>query len=169
MKGSGSTVVLSGATATFGNTYLEESRKLINEGTVTYSEGDFNLSGTAVLENKGTFKANAESSAPDFRINSGTPRIVNTGLFEKTSGTGKMEVEANLENTGTIRGESAPIEFTNKAAVSLGESTLEGTIVKFRHDDCRQSQRIERHTSALWGYLQCLKRNYRQSKNPGTD
>ncbi len=115
MKGSGKTVVLPGATATLGNTYLEEARALVNEGTTTYSSGDFSMSGTAEVKNLATFKANAESTPPDFRIGAegGTPRIVNSGVFEKTSGTGKAEVEPDFENLGSIKEETGKFVFMN--------------------------------------------------------
>jgi len=131
MRGSGTIVIVSGATATLGDTWLEEGRVLLNEGTATYSSGDFTLAGGAKLKNVGTFKANAEASTPDFRTGSGGGAIVNTGLFEKTSGTGPMEIGVPFENQGTLKGESAAIRFTSAAEATLGSSVLEGKIENF--------------------------------------
>ena len=128
MAGSGSTVIASGATASLSNVYIEGSRLVVNEGTATLGSNTFTMSETGVFKNAGTFKANSESTPPVFRVQSGTPKIVNTGLFEKTAGTARTEIGVPFENEGTINGESGALRFVGETAVQLGGSVLEGLI-----------------------------------------
>ncbi len=70
------------------------------------------MTGTAEIKNLATFKANAESTSPVIRISEGgTPRIVNSGVFEKTSGTERGEVEPHFENLGSIKEETGKLDF----------------------------------------------------------
>ena len=131
MAGSGSTVIAFGATASLGNVNIEGSRLVVNEGTATDGSNTFTMSETAVFENTGTFKANAESTPPVFRVYTGTPKIVNTGLFEKTAGTGRTEIGIPFESEGTIDGASGELRFFSGTEVALSASTLEGSIESF--------------------------------------
>ncbi len=131
MEGSGSTVIEAGATASLSNVYIEGSRVVVNEGTATYESNTFTMSESGVFENVGTFKANAESSPPAFRVQSGAPKIVNTGLFEKTAGSGRTEIGIPFESEGTIDGASGELRFFSETAVALGGSVLEGAIESF--------------------------------------
>jgi hypothetical protein len=89
MKGTGKTVVGSGASA-FINTgaglAVLEGRTLLNEGTFTYnSEGVLRLRQGAKLENTGTFNENREgSSAFSSEDTVGVSVFVNKGTFQKT-------------------------------------------------------------------------------------
>ena len=56
MAGSSTTVLLPGATASLGQTYLEESARFVVEGVATFEKEDFSMSGTSVLDVVGTFK-----------------------------------------------------------------------------------------------------------------
>ena len=49
----------------------------------------------------------------------GTPRIVNSGKFEKTVGTGTEEVEPPFENLGTIKVETGKVEFKKPRVAEL--------------------------------------------------
>jgi RHS repeat-associated protein len=131
MAGSGSTVIAVGATASLGDVDIEGSRVVVNEGTATLGLGTFTMSETAVFDNVGTFKANAESTPPVFRVQSGTPKIVNTGLFEKTAGSGRTEIGIPFESEGTIDGASGELRFFSGTEVALGGSVLEGSIENF--------------------------------------
>ena len=131
MAGSGSTVIASGATASLGDVNIEGSRLVVNEGTATDGSNTFTMSETAVFKNTGTFKANNEGSPPVFRVYTGTPKIVNTGLFEKTAGTGRTEIGIPFESEGTIDGASGELRFFSGTEVALGASTLEGSIENF--------------------------------------
>ena len=128
MAGSGSTVIAFGATASLGNVNIEGSRLVVNEGTALVDT--FTMSETAVFENTGTFKANAESTPPVFRVYTGTPKT-DTGLFEKTAGTGRTEIGIPFESEGTIDGASGELRFFSGTEVALSASTLEGSIESF--------------------------------------
>ena len=80
MSGSGSTVVLSGASATLGSgALLAGPRELVNEGTATLNSGHLNTTGTGA-----------------------TPSILNTGIFEKSVGSEESEVYVNFVNDGRV-------------------------------------------------------------------
>ncbi len=127
-EGSGELVVGSGASGTWGDVTIGGSGVVRNEGTVTLGTGTFTMTETARFVNAGTFKANAESTPPVFRVYKGTPSILNTGLFEKTAGTGRTEIGIPLESEGTIDGASGELRFFEKTEVMLGSSVLEGAI-----------------------------------------
>ncbi len=119
MSGSGSTVILPGATATITNgggsvaVYLE-GRKLVNEGKATFTSGFLEMSEGAVLENKGTFNANSEASSERLKqINAGAggSTIINKGTFRKTAGTGTTSVSVPLENYETLKEESGTLDI----------------------------------------------------------
>ncbi len=124
IRGSGALVVLPGATASLGQTYLEESAWFVVEGVATFEENNFSMSGTSVLDVVGTFKANSESYVPLIRVESGSPRIVNSGLFEKTAGTGHVEVQPDFANLGSIKSVTGKLEFLHP--VSAEQSTQWG-------------------------------------------
>jgi RHS repeat-associated protein len=131
MAGSGSTVIEPGATASLSDVYIEGSRLVVNEGTATYGSNTFTMSETSVFDNVGTFKANAEATSPALRVYKGTPKIVNTGLFERTAGTGRTEIAIPFESVGTIDGASGTLAFWSETTVALGASTVEGFIENF--------------------------------------
>ncbi len=130
-EGSGELVVGSGASGTWGDVWIGGSGVVRNEGTVTLGTGTFTMTETARFVNAGTFKANAESTPPVFRVYKGSPSILNTGLFEKTAGTGRTEIGIPLESEGTIDGASGELRFFEKTEVMLGSSVLEGAIENF--------------------------------------
>ena len=130
MTGSGSTVVSSGASATLAiSSFFELYRVLNNEGTLTFSEGTIYEYEGAQIKNSGTFKANSEASSGQFRVGSGTPSIVNTGLFEKTAGAGETSINGpSFESSGTLNGASGKLGFpTGSVAFSTG-SVVNGAI-----------------------------------------
>ncbi len=104
MSGSGSTVVLSGASGTVGGSLI--NRTLVNEGTLTlpYSGTELFMGEGSKVKNRGTFIANYEASYAIGVATIDTSRgFVNTGTFEKTEGTGTTGVEPRFENLGVIR------------------------------------------------------------------
>jgi RHS repeat-associated protein len=107
MEGSGSTVILPGATASTAamkGTYISiYKRRIVNEGTFTAAVGDISLGEGAEIINTGTFNANAEPSGRQ-TISGGTEgSVINRGLFEKTSGGGTSMVTPPFENLGVVR------------------------------------------------------------------
>jgi RHS repeat-associated protein len=126
MAGSGSTVLLSGATASTsltGNARIKQ-RTFVNEGTFTMSSGDVQLFEGAVLENTGTFIANT-TQATVIAKSTGGGSLFNTGTFQRTAGTGATAIAAFLDNEGTIQSESGGLTFTGNG-VSVGGSVTAG-------------------------------------------
>lgn len=97
MSGTGSTVILPGASISVGTSAGGRKlvrRRLVNEGTFTLS-GAIGLvvsEGGEVL-NTGTFVVNSEfaTSTKAIRGGTGTSHFVNTGTVEKTAGAGKVQ------------------------------------------------------------------------------
>jgi RHS repeat-associated protein len=124
MSGSGSTVLDSGASGTVGSCSEDQltERTLVNEGTMalTPEEAELQMSEGARLENKGTFKANAQAECNQFHSDitlrevSGKPNpvIVNTGTFEKTEGTSVTYIEVPFENSGTVDAATGQLAFS---------------------------------------------------------
>ena len=118
MAGSGKTVLAPGVTAEIkpelsGSTFSLTERTLVNEGTLTFTDGNIRLGSAATIENKGTFRANSEpTSVTAFRYSSGgTGAVVNTGAFEKTAGSGQTTVGVNFENKGSVQGNGGTLSF----------------------------------------------------------
>src|SRR5205807_4986635 len=100
MSGSGETVLAAGATGTIdpganSSVYLS-GRTLLNQGTLTQNTGQlYGYSGTgAVLDNAGTFNLNAEDASFTGGLgNYDGASLVNTGSVQKTTGTGRTEID----------------------------------------------------------------------------
>lgn len=130
MTGTGSTVLLSGATGTAKEAHLYE-RTLVNEGSLTQSSSFFIMDVGAKLENKGTLTINAEGSETGIfrtRYWTATPLVVNSGTIQKTSGSGTSELGINLENTGTIAGGTGIVTVNGEATALKNGSVLEGSV-----------------------------------------
>ena len=131
MSGPGTTVLTSGATGSkeeSSEVFLEQ-RALINEGTFTLAKGLIRMREGAELKNTGTFDANsggtdlvAEGSGP-------APLFVNTGIFQKATGTEIVQVNVDFENKGTVDGKTATVSFTGSNATLDNASVLEGAIL----------------------------------------
>ncbi len=126
MTGTGSTVLLSGSTATVDGVNLSE-RTLVNEGTLTFPESYFEITKGATIKNVGTFNANSEGVSGITTGGEGSGKIVNTGLFHKTTGSGISIVHVDFENKATVNGESGTLEFLNSTITLASSSTLKGT------------------------------------------
>ncbi len=112
INGTGKMVLKSGVTGEVTNPVRFSQRTFVNEGTLTLAKRYFLTSNGAVIENKGTLKANSETSPPAFREGSGTaPLVVNTGIFEKTSGSGETKVDVEFKNEGTVHVKSGSVAF----------------------------------------------------------
>jgi RHS repeat-associated protein len=135
MSGTGSTVVMSGASGVIEYGDVLEGRSLVNEGTttlVTATAGRITESEGAQIKNSGTFKANAESSPPEIKKGTGTASIVNTGTFEKAEGTGTTEVAVSFENLGTATSQTGTLIFAGGGSGTAGTwSASEGASLVF--------------------------------------
>jgi YD repeat-containing protein len=114
MTGTGKTVVKSGVTGAVegGSQKTLKQRQLVNEGTLTMTESGIAMLEGAEIRNQGTFNANADSSKINVEGAGAAPRIVNTGLFQKSAGTLTTTVEVNFENYGGVRQLSGQLLFT---------------------------------------------------------
>jgi RHS repeat-associated protein len=131
MTGSGSTVIQSGASATFGISegFLDlEGRRLVNEGTATLEKGAISESGGAEISNSGTFKASSESGGGGTFKGGSEGSFVNTGLLEKTTGSGDTDIAVYFENLGTVNAKTGSFRLSEGNGTWSSGSVLEGVI-----------------------------------------
>jgi RHS repeat-associated protein len=136
MSGTGTTVVGSGASGsitTGGGWARLKERRLVSEGSFAVNEGILAMTEGAVFENKGTLTVNHEAGVWDILDNGGTirPTLVNSGILQKTAGTGETKFDVNFENPGgEINAQTGTFGFTLKGGTGvLGSgSTLKGPI-----------------------------------------
>ena len=143
MSGSGTTVLSPGATGAVEVSNVNDrqfltGRSLVSEGTLTFASGTLELSEGAQLKNTGTFKANSETLYRfcEICITSGSksaPSIVNTGTFEKTAGTGSLQVEVSVENQGSVQAQKGQLTFSGGGSDTTGAwSASEGAAINFQ-------------------------------------
>jgi hypothetical protein len=113
MEGTGRTVLGSAVTSNVEGSLSIVKRTVVNEGTIVEHPGAY-ISGSseAILENTGTMTINAQGEIAVSGENVGTPVLVNTGIFQKTEGTGKAWVSWYFENYGRIDPGPGEFEFT---------------------------------------------------------
>ena len=102
LGGSGSTVLQAGGIGTISIGPTIRKGKLVNEGTIAFEGEYINMQENAVIENSGTFEANAEGAGLGGEGET-EGVFVNTGTFEKTVGTGVSIIKAEFRNYGSIR------------------------------------------------------------------
>jgi hypothetical protein len=115
MSGTGATVVLSGGSASLGPATHKQlvERSFVNEGTTTFAQGQLRMSQGAVIKNTGTFIANSAGEFPqvEFQPEVGaTPKIVNTGTFEKTE-KATTTIKVPFENHGSVQANGGTLEI----------------------------------------------------------
>jgi RHS repeat-associated protein len=123
MSGSGSTVILPGASGAINSGDVLTGRLLVNEGTATLvasSGATITESEGAMIKNSGTFKANAESGPPEIKKGTGTASIVNIGTFEKAEGTETTEVAVGFENLGIAKSQTGTLIFAGGGSGTAG-------------------------------------------------
>ncbi|HEX7244806.1 MAG TPA: RHS repeat-associated core domain-containing protein [Solirubrobacterales bacterium] len=125
MAGSGSTVILPGATATTSMELLAKlQRRLVNEGTFTMSSGTLQITEGGEFENAGTFNANTAAAEGI----TGSKTFLNSGTFQRTT-TGSTEVKPPMKNAGTIRAQKGTLAFLGGGSSSASnEWAAEGEI-----------------------------------------
>ncbi len=120
MSGSGSTVILPGATASIKEEVTLAGRSFVNEGTTTLESataGNITMNEGAQIANNATFKANGDSGLEQIKSLKGTAKIVNNGLFEKTEGVNTTEVDVPFESSGTVKRESGKLTFSDPIVI----------------------------------------------------
>ncbi len=145
MSGSGRTVLGGGASGSISEARLE-GRTFVNEGTMTLPIKYLQLRSAATFENQGTFNANTEGSELGI-AQGGTgadPLFLNTGVFQKTVGTGTTEVEAPFNNSGVIREQSGHLDITDPVKTArtnkFGNRSCSGDPVECATGDFSESQ-----------------------------
>lgn len=137
MSGSGETIIGPGVSgvieAASGCEPMRLSeRKLINEGTLTFSWGTLLMSNGAQLENEGTFEDNTEASCDGTQIQASggaNPSLLNTGVFDKTAGSGTSTVAVGFTNQGTVEAQTGTLDFSGGGVpgeIAYGAWTVQG-------------------------------------------
>lgn len=89
---------------------------LVNEGTLTWSEGAIELEGDAEIENSGTIHANSESmgvlGGAIVNADGSSPWIYNTGTITKTEGSGETRLAVAVDNGGSVAAESGELALS---------------------------------------------------------
>jgi RHS repeat-associated protein len=145
MSGSGRTVLAAAASGSVSEGRLDE-RTFVNEGTMTLSTRYLQLRNAATFENQGTFSANVEGSELGI-LQGGTgadPLFLNTGVFQKTAGTGTTEVEPPFNNSGVIREQSGHLDIANPVKTArtnkFGNRSCSGDPVECATGDFTEGQ-----------------------------
>jgi RHS repeat-associated protein len=145
MSGGGRTVLAAGATGSASEARLEE-RTFVNEGTLTLPTKFLQLRDAATFENQGTFNANTEGFELGIVVGGkgAEPLILNTGVFQKTAGTGTTEVEAPFNNSGVIREQSGHLDITDPVKTArtnkFGNRSCSGDPVECATGDFGEAQ-----------------------------
>jgi RHS repeat-associated protein len=126
MRGTGKAVVQSGATGTIDpeSWVGMNEHVLANYGTTTWSSGTVEVEGSDGIENAGTFIANSESGIGIHKDGEDT-WFHNSGIVEKTSGTGTTVISVEFENAGTVVAHTGKIEIPHQI-FTRSYSTLYG-------------------------------------------
>jgi RHS repeat-associated protein len=144
MSGGGKTVLAPGASGSVVEGKLDD-RTFVNEGTMTLSSRYLQLRDGSVFENQGTFNANAEGYELGIIV-VGSPNalFLNTGVFQKTAGTGTTEVEPPFNNNGVIREQSGHLDIKNpvktKPSEVFGKRSCSGDPVECATGNFTESQ-----------------------------
>jgi fibronectin-binding autotransporter adhesin len=132
-------------------------RTLNNAGTVAWSgSGTISPDYGAVILNSGMFDAQSDASLLSGGIGA-APRVDNSGLFEKSSGTGTTTVGNywTFNNSGTVRAQSGTLLFstifdnTGTAEAQGGTLRLNGTVTQLSGSTLTGGTWIVRPSSTL--------------------
>jgi RHS repeat-associated protein len=143
MSGTGTTVLLPGAmgkmevSGILETLNLNSGRSLVNEGTLTFASGTLWMTENTAIKNSGTFKQNTETLRQNCQIcfpgekeTEGPAIIINTGIFEKTEGSGTSTVSVPFENLGSILEQAGTLVIkdpvTSKSSLQWGGGNPSG-------------------------------------------
>ncbi len=120
LRGTGTLVIGSGATGlitgTSGASFDLEGHDLKNAGTLTVgTEAGLQGEQKVQLINTGTLVVNGETSLENHGLISGGEGgvLINTGIVEKTEGSGTTPIQFVMQNEGTVSDTSGKLEFTD--------------------------------------------------------
>jgi len=135
MEGSGVTNANGGLTLGGNNVHLS-TRTLNNAGTATWTAGDIGLNNGATINNSGTWDVQTDSYLTN--LDGSLSIFNNSGVFQKTAGTGSTMVSIDFDNSGSVDAQVGSLRFgydlTNNSggAVEIGKDaalTVEGTLI----------------------------------------
>ena len=113
MNGPGTTHLGPLATSTISPDYSVGlvGRRLVNDGTVTWSSGRIEGSNAAQITNTGTWHANSGANSGLNHISGAASTFINTGTLDKTAGANTTRVGYQLENAGVISAAGGVLRF----------------------------------------------------------
>ncbi|MCL4788437.1 MAG: immunoglobulin domain-containing protein, partial [Verrucomicrobia bacterium] len=125
------TVVPGGAVAVDGTALRTLSGTLTNAGLVTWSgTNTWRMSGSGLLVNEpaGTVDLLRDGT---LEVPSGSPAIVNAGLWRKSAGAGTTAVQPPFTNVGVVESQSGTLRFNGGGWVDGSFSAASGAAVEF--------------------------------------
>jgi RHS repeat-associated protein len=116
MEGTGTTVIKPGATATISGSGLQlTKRTLINEGsaTIQYPEGSVGGVEGATIVNHSILTINGQGEGVLYAegATNPKPKLVNTGIVQKTEGTGTGWLGWEVDNEGTVTAKTGQLKL----------------------------------------------------------
>ncbi len=111
---------------TAGSRYITGTTTLSNTGTITLPSGGYlYLYDNTTLDNQASGVIDFQSDAIVLNNTSGTFNINNSGIIQKTAGTGVTPIHIPTVNSGTIIANSGELEFVDTYLLT---NTVQGTI-----------------------------------------
>jgi RHS repeat-associated protein len=116
MEGTGTTVIKPGATATISGSGLAlVKRTLVNEGSLTiqYPEGTISGAEGGGIVNRSTLTINGQGEGVLYAegATNPKPKLVNTGIVQKTEGTGIGWLGWEVDNESTVTAKTGQLKF----------------------------------------------------------
>jgi RHS repeat-associated protein len=130
MLGSGKTVLKPGVSGTINNgpSLNMAKRTLVNEGNLTVAlQASIDGKEGATILNRGTLTVNGQKEFTGgllVETPGPTPLLKNTGIVQKTEGTGVTPIRFAFENYGTIEAHTGLFEITDPIIVASAENLL---------------------------------------------
>lgn len=133
LSGSGDLIV-NGLLKITGSNYKELiERTLVNNSTVTWSDGDIKLKDEAkILNLSGSLFDVKTDNLMDFVLSDDGGSFINQGLLKKTAGSGTATIDPIFHNTGTVEALSGTLRFERGSTSSSSTGhfrTQPGTIL----------------------------------------
>jgi len=100
------------------------ARTLLNRGHLTWSSGSLYVDHAGMLDNRGTFSANAESvrlTCGGSSSTSGGPLIMTTSVIDKGIGSGSTDIDCPILNRGRIQPDVGSFDFPHVMNSATGE------------------------------------------------
>lgn len=135
MAGTGTTQILAGATATLstGNQKELVGRTFANSGTtILTGTGPFYIEEQAVFANQVGGVLDIQSDADILTFGTGPYKLNNLGTLQKSGGTSESFINAEVNNTGLVRGQSGSLVLNGGGTSSGSYTTDPAGMLDFR-------------------------------------